>query len=87
MGNAAGLVGEQQLHPSLARLPREPTSLTYTDLEQMCQEGYFMNEQNPTIAAQYREAVDVSIMKGYLDNLECLIPAGRIRNTFPDPLP
>ena len=42
-----------------------------------------MNEQNPTIAAQYREAVDVSIMKGYLDNLECLIPAGRIRNTFP----
>ena len=82
MGNAAGLVADQHVSVS-SHLPREPTSLAYKELERICQEGYFMNEHNPVIAGQYREAVEVSIQKGYLDNLECLIPAGRIRKVYP----
>ena len=84
MGNAAGIVGQEELDRYQQReLPRAPHDIAYSELEKICATGIFHSGKISTAKAQYKELVEVAIQKGKLDHLEILIPAGNIKDLQP----
>ena len=61
MGNAAGIVGQEELDRYQRELPRAPHDIAYSELEKICATGIFLSSKIPTARTQYKELVEAAI--------------------------
>ena len=73
MGSSASTINKDNLHHQY-----NYGEIPFPKLDELCQKGYFVNN-----IGAYKYAMETAIRTCRLDALEILIPAGRVRNTWP----